>query len=133
MSNKTTTATPPVEMKKEQGCNTNTELCVNLKTKLWNDKRMETGKVYRGTIRRTTTSEPYHYDELFVFTEAQRAQPVRRNPHIYEGDCINVNQAPDGTIYPTFNRPKFTEQFTFQDFCREAAEELLKIVSLVEK
>ena len=81
--------------------NTNTELCVNLKTELWNDKRMETGKVYRGTIRRTTTSEPYHYDELFVFTEAQRSQPVRRNPHIYEGDCINVNQAPDGTIYPT--------------------------------
>lgn len=72
--------------------NTNTELCVNLKTELWNDKRMETGKVYRGTIRRTTTSEPYHYDELFVFTEAQRSQPVRRNPHIYEGDCINVNQ-----------------------------------------
>lgn len=75
MSNKTTTATPPVEMKKEQGCNTNTELCVNLKTELWNDKRMETGKVYRGTIRRTTTSEPYHYDELFVFTEAQGRNP----------------------------------------------------------
>ena len=113
--------------------NTNTELCVNLKTELWNDKRMETDKLYRGTIRRTTTSEPYHYDELFVFTEAQRAQPVRRNPHIYEGDCINVNQAPDGTIYPTFNRPRFNELFTFADFCREASKELLRVIGLVEK
>ena len=32
-----------------------------------------------------------------------------------------------GTLYPTFNRPQFSERFTFQDFCQGAADELLII------
>ena len=56
-----------------------------------------------------------------------------RNPHVYLGKRINVNLKDDGTLYPTFNRPQYTESFTFQDFCREAAEELLAVAGLVEE
>ena len=49
---------------------------------------------------------------------------VQRNPHVYEGTYINVNRKKDGTLYPTFNRPQFTEKFTFQEFCLQAAKEL---------
>jgi hypothetical protein len=58
---------------------------------------------------------------------------MHRNPHVYMGKCINVNKKDDGTLYPTFNRPSFNEDFTFHDFCREAAEELLIVAGLVEK
>lgn len=44
-----------------------------------------------------------------------------------------VHRKDDGTLYPTFNRPQFTEYFTFQDFCREAAEELIVVAGLIEK
>lgn len=113
--------------------NPNTELCVNLKTMLRTDRVMEPGKRYRGTLTKEVACEEYGYEEHFTFTEAAKPQPVRRNPHIWEGRCINVNQAADGSVYPTFNRPKFTEHFTFQDFCREAAEELSVVACLVEK
>ena len=48
------------------------------------------------------------------------------------GKYINVSRAVDGTLYPTFNRPRYTKDFTFQDFCREAAEELIVVTGLVE-
>jgi len=41
--------------------------------------------------------------------------------------------AGDGTLYPTFNRPRYSKNFTFQDFCREAAEELIVVTGLVEE
>ena len=37
-----------------------------------------------------------------------------------------------GTLYPTFRQPQYTRFYTFKDFCREAAEELLMVVSLLE-
>ena len=58
---------------------------------------------------------------------------TQRNPHIYVGRRINVNRKDDGTLYPTFNRPRYTKDFSFQDFCREAAEELLVVAGLVEE
>jgi hypothetical protein len=57
----------------------------------------------------------------------------QHNPHIYVGCRINVNRKPDGTLYPTFNRPRYTKDFSFQDFCREAAEELSVVTGLIEK
>ena len=57
----------------------------------------------------------------------------QRNPHVYIGIRINVNRKDDGTLYPTFNRPRYTRDFSFQDFCREAAEELLLVAGLIEE
>ena len=61
-------------------------------------------------------------------SEKKKDKVVQRNPHVYEGKYINVNRKKDGTLYPTFNRPQFSERFTFQDFCQGAANEL-RIIS----
>ena len=60
--------------------------------------------------------------------EKKLQKVVQRNPHVYEGKYINVNRKKDGTLYLTFNRPQFSERFTFQDFCQDAANEL-RIIS----
>ena len=46
---------------------------------------------------------------------------------------INVVRRADGSLVLTFNRPTLNESFTFQDFCREAAEELLAVAGLIEE
>ena len=62
--------------------------------------------------------------------EKKLQKVVQRNPHVYEGTYINVNRKNDGTLYPTFNRrPQFKNFFTFEEFCRGAANELLCICS----
>lgn len=73
----------------------------------------------------------FHYTAVENAIERKVAE--RRNPHIYLGKRINVNRKVDGTLYPTFNRPRYTKDFSFQDFCREAAEELLVVAGLIEK
>ena len=72
--------------------------------------------------------------EHFTFIEeAFKRKTCRRYPNIYKGACINVHQKPDGTLYPTFRMPEYTRFYTFKDFCREAAEELLMMAGLVEE
>ena len=44
----------------------------------------------------------------------------------------SVHRRDDGIIYPIFRQPQYTRYYTFKDFCREAAEELLLVVSLLE-
>lgn len=106
-----------------------TELGVDLKLLTREPGRMPVGTMIDGAI--------VHDDEVhFTFIQNDQEKKVaamQRNPHVYMGKCINVNRKDDGTLYPTFNRPKFTEHFTFQDFCREAAEELIIVAGLVEK
>ena len=63
---------------------------------------------------------------------AKALWPVKRNPHVFVGRYINVNRKPDGTIYPTFNRPDYNEKLTFAKFCMEAAKELRQVAKLVD-
>jgi hypothetical protein len=76
-------------------------------------------------------------EDHFIFIQndpvKKKVLVTMRNPHVYLGKRINVNLKDDGTLYPTFNRPQYTESFTFQDFCREAAEELLAVAGLIEE
>ena len=106
-----------------------TELGVDLKLLTREPGRMPVGTMIDGAI--------VHDDEVhFTFIQndpEKKVAAMQRNPHVYMGKCINVNRKDDGTLYPTFNRPQFTEHFTFQDFCREAAEELIIVAGLVEK
>ena len=48
---------------------------------------------------------------------------------LYKTNYININRKPDGTLYPTFNRPQFNEQLTFVEFCRWAAKKLVQVAS----
>ena len=125
MSKKITTATPPVEMKKEQGCNTNTELCVNLKTKLYNDKVMVPGKRYRGVLKKDLMCEDYGYDEHFTFVET-KAQPVRRNPRLFNGKFISITRQGDGSLRPNFKPMKTDKCFSVERYAFGVYRELYK-------
>ena len=106
--------------------NRNTELCVDLKTILTSDRKAKRFKDYRGVLTRDGR-------EHYTFIEdAQERKLARRNPLVYKGYCINVTRRPDGSLQPHFRLPQYSKYYTFRDFCREAAEELLLVVSLLE-
>lgn len=73
-------------------------------------------------------------DHFTAVEDALKKQVAeRRNPIIFRGMRINVHSKDDGTLYPTFNRPHYTECFTFSDFCRRAAEELMAVAEAFER
>lgn len=106
----------------------NTEPCIDLKMLTRQPGRMEVGAILRGILTRDG-------EEHYTFLEEgdQQKASSQRNPHVYRGRFVNVNQSGDGTLYPTFNRPRYTKEFSFQDLCREAAAELLMVAGLVGK
>ena len=105
----------------------NTELCVDLKTILISDRRAKMRKNYTGVL---TRGGKQHY----TFMEDAPEKKIRRRyPCVYQGGSINVHKRDDGTLYPTFRHPGYTRYYTFRDFCREAAEELLLVGSLVKE
>ena len=104
-----------------------TELCVDLKTILTSDRRAKMRKDYRGVLTRDGR-------EHYTFIEdAQERKLARRYPLVYKGYCINVTRKPDGSLQPHFRLPQYSKYYTFRDFCREAAEELLMIAGLGEE
>ena len=100
-----------------------TELGVDLKLLTRRKGRMDIGEVRPGAITRDG-------EEHFTFVESvigKKPNEYKRNPHVLELLRINVVRRDDGTLYPTFTRPRYTEDFTFLDFCRQAAKELLMV------
>lgn len=75
--------------------------------------------------------------EHYTFVENDFAKrtdiATHRNPHVYAGKCIKVNQSGDGTLYPTLNRLRNTKKLTFQDFSCEATTELLMVAGNLGK
>ncbi len=106
----------------------NTEPCITFKMLTRQPGRMDVGAILRGILTRDG-------EEHYTFLEEgdQQKASSQRNPHVYRGRFVNVNQSGDGTLYPTFNRPRYTKEFTFQDLCREAAAELLMVAGLIGK
>lgn len=108
----------------------NTELGIDLKLFTRTLGRMDIGEYRPGAITRDGDD---HYTFFESALEKKTDSSPKRNPHVLELDRINVNRKDDGTLYPTFNRPRYSEDFTFQDFCREAAEELLMVAGAFNK
>lgn len=106
----------------------NTELGIDLKLLTRTPGRMPVGAYLNGML---THDGEEHF--TFIQNAFEKKVATQRNPHVYVGHRINVNRKSDGTLYPTFNRPQYTESFTFHDFCREAAEELRVVAGLLEK
>lgn len=104
----------------------NTEPCVDLKLLTREPGRIPLGNYLDGVITRDAED---HFLFIENATNKKRNDVQQRNPHVYEGVYININRKPDGTLYPTFNRPQFNEQFTSLEFCRRAAEELILVAS----
>ena len=88
------------------------------------------GESLDGTITRDGED---HFSFIQDDSYKKKVKVIQRNPHVYEGTFININRKPDGTLYPTFNRPRYTKKFTFQDFCWEAANELRMVVGEMAK
>ena len=107
--------------------NFNTELCVDLKTILTSDRRAKMRKDYMGVLTRDGR------DHFTFIEEAQERKTCRRHPMVYKGYCINVTRRPDGSLLPHFRLPQYSKYYTFKDFCREAAEELLMMAGLGEE
>ena len=103
----------------------NTELGIDLKLMTKEPGRMAVGEYLDGAI---THDGEDHFTFVQNDSEKKMLKPVQRIPHVSEGTFINVNRKKDGTLYPTFNRPQFTDSVTFQDFCQGAADEL-RIIS----
>ena len=108
----------------------NTELGIDLKLLTRHSGRIPIGAYLDGVIRHDDVG---HFTFIQNAFERKKILATQRNPHVYLGKRVNVNRKDDGSLYPTFNRPRYTKDFTFQDFCREAAEELLVVAGLVER
>ena len=105
----------------------NTEVAVNLKLLTRKPGRMPVGDSINCML---TRDGDYHYTA--VENAIERKVAAARNPHIYRGEFINVVKRGDKMLVPTFCCPRYTKSFTFSDFCRKAAEELLMVAGLVE-
>lgn len=105
-----------------------THLGVDLKILSRKAGRMRVGEYINCLLTRDGED---HFEAIEDALKKQAAE--RRNPIIFKGMRINVHRSADGTLYPTFNRPYYTECFTFSDFCRKAAEELMAVAGLIKE
>ncbi len=122
-----TTATSSTEYNKEQGCNHNTDFCVDVKTILRNDSIAATGKHYTGELTRDS-------EEHYTFLETLPPKVYKRNPKLYDGKYITVTRKKDGRLQPNFKPIKEWKGFSAFDYARGVANELLwALESLLEK
>ena len=96
--------------------NNNTDLCVDLKTRLRNDRIAMIGKNYPGVLKR---DEECHY----TFTETPNAD--KRNPRVFEGKCITVTRRDDGTLRPNFRPVTMGADFNAATYATDVANEIL--------
>ncbi len=72
-------------------------------------------------------------DDHFLFNEKIHDKKVHRVPIIWEGESVNVHDNGYGVTYATLRRPRYSRNFTFKDFCIDAADELLTIARQVKE
>ena len=115
----------------------NTELAVDLKTRLLSDRYARTGRQYRGVLRRDSEAEIEDFrcrDPHYTFTEEQKAAPVKRNPHVFRGRYVNITRAADGTLRPNFRPMPQGRDLIPARYASAVANELLwALEGLVEK
>ena len=122
---------------KEQGWHCDTELGCDLKSVLRRDGRMQTGKEYRGVLRRDSDAvvDRFLYrDAHFTFVETDAPRRVKRNPRVFDGEFITVTRWDDGSLHPNFKPMRVDEGCAVEGFARAVAGELLcALEGLVEK
>lgn len=105
--------------------NNNTDLCVDLKTRLRHDRIAMIGKNYHGVLRH---DKKCHY----TFTEASNAD--KRNPRVFDGKYITVTRKGDGSLRPNFKELTMGKDFNPYNYAIGVYGELLKaLMGLVEK
>lgn len=114
----------------------NTELCVDLKTKLQNDVIMIPGKEYTGVLRHDKPKETLFgpEDSHFTFRETQPSTAGKRNQQVFYGKFITITRRDDGTLRPNFKPVKMEVGFSASSYATGVANELLwALTSLLGK
>lgn len=105
----------------------NTELCVDLKTKLQDEVLMKPGKEYPGILRRDVVSEDYGFDDShYTFIETLPPTAGKRNPHVFCGKYITITRRDDGSLRPNFKPMKVDADFSIVAYGYGVAKELIK-------
>lgn len=113
----------------ESGWNGNTDLCMDVKTFLREDRITKIGKDYPGVLRRNTDD---HYS--FVETIPMTSTAGKRNPHVFDGKLITVTRRDDGSYRPNFKPMKVDEDFSIVAYAYGVAKELIKALKgLIEE
>ena len=109
-----------------QGWNSNTALCVDVKTLLRSDLIMKDGKEYKGVMRRDVDVDEFRCDEHFTFVETLPQMQGKRNPHVFCGKYITVTRRDDGTLRPNFKPlPNDGRTFNLERYALGVYNELL--------
>ena len=112
---------------KEFILNTNTDLCMDVKTILHSDSIAKTGKDYQGVLTKDN-------DEHYTFLETIPPVPEKRNPQVYRGQYITITRRDDGTYRPNFRPMKVGVDFTVEKYATGVANELLwALEGMIEK
>ena len=104
--------------------NTNTALCVDLKTLLRSDLAMKAGKEYQGVLRRDVDIDDFRYDEHYTFVETL-PWLTKRNPRVFRGKYITITRRDDGSLRPNFKPMKVGADFSVEKYAAGVANELL--------
>lgn len=113
----------------ESGWNRNTDLCMDVKTFLREDRITRVGKDYPGVLRRNSDD---HYS--FVETVPTTSAASKRNPHVFNGTYITVTRRGDGSYHPNFKPMRVDADFTIEGYAYGVAKELIKALNgLVEE
>ena len=119
------------------GWNRNTDLGCDLKTILSSDAHMQTGKEYRGLLRRdndTIVEEFICKDAHYTFIETLPQNAYRRNPRLYDGEFITLTRWNDGSIRLYFKKLKTDADFSVDGYALAVCNELRQALKgLVEK
>lgn len=107
--------------------NSTTELCIDIKFIKRKKGAMSIGENLNGNITRDG-------EDHFTFIEkAFEKKVVHRNPFVYAGVWVNIKKDKNDMLYATFNHPRYEGRYTFRQYCKNAAEELVAIAYILEK
>ena len=108
--------------------NRNTDLCMDVKTFLREDRITQLGKDYPGVLRRDA-------DDHYSFVETLPESPTgKRNPHVFDGKYITVTRRDDGSYRPNFKPMKVDTSFTVEGYANGVATEIINaLTGLVEE
>ena len=111
----------------------NTDICVDIKTKLRSSRMMTAGRCYRGSLRKDLASElgALSASGHYTFTEAAQ-QPVKRYPHIYQGTVITMTRREDGSVQPHFRPLPRGSRFSCKAYAWLVRDELMEAFKVAE-
>jgi hypothetical protein len=102
----------------------NTNLCVDLKTYLVNDRLLRPGKLYHGTLRRDKPEDGLTFDDQHYTFAENMPKPDRRHEHVFRGRFITVTRWDDGSLHPYFRAISISDDFSSTRYAMAVADEL---------